>query len=130
MTPLKDARAALHKLVQLCSPTNPDYAPMFAALLDYLDNQVPLNIEIDDLRARLAHAEGFMSRVEQLASETRIKAHLDLCTNGFATVQNQIREVQQMGRATRAPIETCVAHLTEMTGAICACTVCRVRANA
>lgn len=67
-TTLPDARKALHALVRAAGATNPTYAPFFTVLLDYLDNQVSLNIENNNLMQRLARAEGFVTKVRDMSA--------------------------------------------------------------
>lgn len=61
MTTLLDARKALLALVNTL-PSPSTYADHAAVVADYLDNQIPLNIENKNLRAQLAargYTEGF-----------------------------------------------------------------------
>jgi hypothetical protein len=69
MTTLTEARAALLKLID-SFPAGSTYATKAAVVADYLDNQVPLNIENKALRAQVAaNGDAVFGRVKRNVAE-------------------------------------------------------------
>lgn len=150
MTTLTEARRAALKLSESL-PEGSTYAAQLATLSDYLDNQVPLNIENSNLLQRLAVAEGFVAEVHKqsgrmvatmsaASSESCVKA-LGYCrcpacvkvdpTYSFnASIREALRADTNDRRFMVVKNDSdCTAYLA---GGLdpCDCTACRVRANA
>lgn len=112
---LADARYALLGVINGNTPINVRTNDVLKGVLSYLDAQVPLNVENEDLKQRLARAEAFINETYRQAS---------------ALVQELPRtaHLQFVGRAERVQQENqslnCIAHIS--TGG-CFCPACRVR---
>ena len=140
-TTLTQARTALLKLVNSV-PAQSTYADHLAVLSDYFDNQVPLNIENNNLAQRVAVAEGFVKRVRELLGDTDIvktsgvklsDAELSRMVGATpGTLNRQRLSLGDYGAHAKGSslygVE-CSAYL-EGAAIPCDCTACRVRANA
>lgn len=143
MTTLTEARRALLKLVD-AFPAQSTYATQLAVLSDYFDNQVPLNIENQNLLARVAVAEAFRQRVSELLQPTAAD-NTDrgpVMLTGYPPCEHFAKRARQddpveLTKPSQKAVEHAVrgAEPFDCTAYLggnwrCDCTCCRVRANA
>lgn len=67
MTTLQQARASLIQIQAQAESTCEPALVQMAVLADYLNTQVPLNVENEELKQKLAYAEAFVNRVKALS---------------------------------------------------------------
>lgn len=117
MTTLLEARKALLKVTS--SAKEHGFGPMgrasIAAVADYLENQIPLNVENQNLRERLARAEGAILNIHALTFVEKL-------------VIDAKRNPPTVNPTPAPQQESCVSGWYK--DAKCECIACRVRANA
>jgi hypothetical protein len=128
-TTLNEARTALHKLSGQF-PAKSTYADQLAVLLDYFDNQVPLNIENRNLTQRITVLEATIAKVrDALPADVASIVGAPPAPN-FIIAQGGHKDALRadLGGRRFAPID-CTAWMGAVAGA-CSCPSCRVRAHA
>lgn len=136
---LTEARAAVLRLTEMHG--NIEFNRHVHVLAAYLDAQIPLNIENDNLMHRLAVAEGFVATVSAMTA--RLKP-LPVDMSPSKRMLDKIRLNERFGKL--APRMSTVKEFEEqymqqptldaectagtVRGHACYCISCRVRANA